>query len=185
MKNITYHFQLGVTLVELMVTIALIGILASIAIPSYQDAIERNRLKEAIDSFRSDMQFARTEAIKISRNVVVSRSPGESGAWCYGLKENEDPCDCKTAESCTIKTVSGASFSSKISMNGTEIENIIFDFRRGTISDDGETPFEEEQAFLEFNTSKYSTSILVSGTGRITVCTPSGSDGLPGYPVCP
>ncbi len=35
--------QQGFTLIELMVTIAIIGILASIAIPSYQDSVNKSR----------------------------------------------------------------------------------------------------------------------------------------------
>ena len=37
------HTQPGFTLIELMITVAIVGILASIAYPSYQDSVMKSR----------------------------------------------------------------------------------------------------------------------------------------------
>lgn len=83
----------GFTLLEAMIVVAILGILSAIAIPSFQDTIERSRLKQAVEGLKSDMQFARTEAIKRSQNVHVSRSTGNAGNWCYGLNFGAN-CTC-------------------------------------------------------------------------------------------
>lgn len=65
--------QSGFTLIELMVAIALFGVLASMAIPAFQSMVQSNRAATIANDLTGAIRLARSEAVKRGRNVVVCR----------------------------------------------------------------------------------------------------------------
>ena len=61
----------GFTLLELMVAIAVLAILATVGVPSFQDLIQNNRVTTQTNELVTALNLARTEAVKRGRNVEV------------------------------------------------------------------------------------------------------------------
>lgn len=70
----------GVTLIELLVTIMIIAILGSIALPSFRSLIENNQVAAQANGLLSAAQFARSEAVKLGTGVSLTLAA--DGAWC-------------------------------------------------------------------------------------------------------
>ena len=72
-SHIHPRHSLGFTLIELMVTVSVLGVLMAIALPSFQPLIERWRVRQVESHLESSLQFARSEAIKRGGNVVMQK----------------------------------------------------------------------------------------------------------------
>lgn len=66
--------QTGMTLIELMVTLSVVAILATVAAPNLQSMIERNQLQTLTNNIVSNLYFARSEAAKRGFNVALCAS---------------------------------------------------------------------------------------------------------------
>lgn len=77
----------GVTLVELLVTIAILAILVAIGFPSFQASMRSNRLAAANNELIASLSLARSEAVRSTRGGgICGSSDGEtcSGRWVDG-----------------------------------------------------------------------------------------------------
>ena len=77
----------GFTLIEMMVTVAIMAIVATIAAPSFVDMIRNNRVTTAANDVLSAMQLARSEAIRQRRPITVcagSEACTDSTDWSGG-----------------------------------------------------------------------------------------------------
>jgi type IV fimbrial biogenesis protein FimT len=68
----------GFTMLELMVTLAIVGIIAAIAVPSMSNMMSNSKAERITGLFKQDLQFARSHAI--SRGEVV-RISAIDGGW--------------------------------------------------------------------------------------------------------
>lgn len=69
-------------MMELMIVVTIIGILASLAVPSFSELIKSQKIKSMATDLNASLTLARSEAIKRNRSVTLS--PKTAGAWQYG-----------------------------------------------------------------------------------------------------
>jgi type IV fimbrial biogenesis protein FimT len=72
--------QIGFTLVELMVTVAIAAIVLTLGVPAFQETINSSRLTSTANEFVTALNLARSEAVKRSVRVTVCKSA--DGATC-------------------------------------------------------------------------------------------------------
>jgi type IV fimbrial biogenesis protein FimT len=94
----------GFTLIELMITVVLLGILLSIAAPSFQAMILNNRVRNAAESVVNGIQQARAEAV--ARNASVSFTMQADTSWVINAVASGD----------TIASRSGSEGSREVDM---------------------------------------------------------------------
>ncbi|MFN2644778.1 MAG: GspH/FimT family pseudopilin [Burkholderiales bacterium] len=71
----------GFTLIELMTTLVILGVLVTIGMPSFNDLIVSTRIKGAASDIYGALSLARSEAIKRNTNITISPVAGQ---WLNG-----------------------------------------------------------------------------------------------------
>jgi len=79
----------GFTLIELMITLAIVGILLMVGVPSLKTFMQGNQLIAASNELVSALHIARSESIKLSSRVSICDSSdgktcGGTGDWSNG-----------------------------------------------------------------------------------------------------
>jgi prepilin-type N-terminal cleavage/methylation domain-containing protein len=91
--------NLGFTLIETLIVLAIVGILIAMAIPSFLAALNRAKLAQATDLVVASLQEAQRESIRRNRSCTltldkVSRKiVGQQGCLLSGDRHLPDPID--------------------------------------------------------------------------------------------
>jgi type IV fimbrial biogenesis protein FimT len=78
----------GYTLGELLITMSIVGILASVAVPGMQNVVLNNRRVSVSNDMAYSIQLARSEAITRNQRVIVCAS--ENGSTCASASDWTD-----------------------------------------------------------------------------------------------
>jgi len=181
----------GVTLVELMVTLGVLGILLTLAVPSFVDYYDRSAVRGAADGVISLISDARAEAVKNDLDVNIAMT-GSGGAWCLGANAASAPsggnpaagataCDCSDTSQCFVSgqhLILAASEYPGVQA-GAAIAPMTFDSRLGVMSS-----FSNGSLTLTSPRGKYDLAVQVNPLGQARLCVPLNKPLIVGVPSC-
>jgi prepilin-type N-terminal cleavage/methylation domain-containing protein len=91
LKREKFCHQSGLTLLELMLAIAIIGILASLAPPSFNRTIQQERMRLIVDTVISDLREASTLALSAGPGERITLEVANPGAsWTYTVSHSSE-----------------------------------------------------------------------------------------------
>ena len=106
------HFQRGFTLIELMIVVAIIGILAAVAIPAYQDYTAKAQASEAM-VILGGLKTPTVEAM--SQSITCSVAIGATTSGNYVARVVATPGTSPSGPTCTlVATFKPSGVSSKL-----------------------------------------------------------------------
>jgi type IV fimbrial biogenesis protein FimT len=181
----------GFSLIELLVTLAVMAIVIAIAVPAFGSIAARNRLRNAAEQLRSDLNAARTESVKRNAPVTVNFTRNSDGSWCYGLSLNAS-CDCTATSGTTVCSLDSDA--------GNPILRVISSSKYSGVTMDapplGTAPFGGSLRFSPVRptllagsasltaSSGQTVQVVASGFGRIKLCSPAGANNFKYYLPC-
>lgn len=84
----------GFSIIEVVTTVAILGLMLAFAVPSYQEFIVNYRTSEQANSLLADIATARTEAVRYQRTVRLVATGGDwDDGWTVWVDLDDDGTD--------------------------------------------------------------------------------------------
>lgn len=197
MRRSTLQHQRAFTLVELMIAIAVLAVILTLAAPSFRDFILMHRLKGIHAQLVTDLQLARSEAISRGVEVNMLVETWSATETCYIIFTDtarnyrqlgaSQRCSCRLAagsrcpdaQTAEIRTVQVAA-TSKVAFSLPQWQTgaMAFDPVTGgmvlTLSETGVGTGNEFTVYTSIDAAR-KLAVVVGLSGRPTVCRPAGS----------
>jgi len=179
----------GFTLIELMITIAILAVLTALATPSFNSFFAKKRVEGFATELLTDLQYARSESAQ--RNISVQVTLGTN---CYVIHALANITTTAATDTSCTQTVGTAS---TIGTNQTELKtvkvatgstlsfspgtgSILFDPVRGMAIISSGTNIITTTSSMDAWTMRTN----ITAIGRVNNCSPAGSGYIGGYSAC-
>lgn len=173
------RFTRGFTIIELMVTVAVLGVLSAIAAPSFTPLLERWQVRQVSEELQSTLYFARSEAVKRGGEISILRieeqedcTTSETNSWnCGWVVFHDKNNDGKKDDGEEALQVSAPSKNVKIKFTdqeNTSLTTPVIVDRWGVLSSNNQPNFVFRLTPKgSSNTEASASSLCVNGSGRI------------------
>jgi prepilin-type N-terminal cleavage/methylation domain-containing protein len=111
------------TLIEIMIVVAIIGLIAAMGVPSLITALQKQGMRKAVSDLQDVCNEARARAINTDQTVAVIFHPQERRFEVEGVTTN---ADFKTTEDAASGKVTSAILPDGISIEGLDINLMDF-----------------------------------------------------------
>lgn len=132
------RLEIGITLIEILVGLALLGILLSLGVPSFSRWIQSTQIRNSAEAIQNGLMLARAEAVRRNTNVrfqlVTSLTDtcalsDAGGNWVISLNDPTGACDSPPSDTAApriIQTRSSGEGSSNAVVNANGVSLITF-----------------------------------------------------------
>lgn len=193
-KGISTHH--GFTVIELMICLAVLAIITSLALPSYRTILEKRQVTSGAEQLGAFLSSAQLESVKRNQFVAVNYQEN-GGDWCLGMRAGDAvgvDCNCTVTDSTaanacaldgTLKVFHSSVLNYPDVLQSADVggdDNIlVYDPVRG-LTQGFETVTLELQSVPE---GIYALDVDVAVTGRVKICSNKVADkDVPGYKEC-
>jgi len=191
MQKLFTETSKGFTLVELMVTIAIAGVLVGIAIPSFTSIISNNRLTTSANELVTALNLARSEAVKRGVSLTVRKVDDKSStnknktAWASANWEQgwdvftdaNDNGEFDTGDDVLLKTY--GALSASYTLRGNSFSDFINFSSSGQSNGGGSFVICNNSDGNNLPEASTSRLIIVSPIGRLRMGLDANNDGIP------
>ncbi len=177
--------QRGLTLVELMMVLAVMAVLLTVGVPTFQNTVKNNRLSAELSALRATLANARSEAM--ARRLPVRVCESTNGTSCsstsefsdgyiaYADENNDDVVNAGEDVFLSLQLLVPESFSIELrDSTGTVASSVRFGSRGDSIGSSGTFTFCDDRG------ASYAGALILSPSGSVRGATDTDSteDGI-------